>query len=63
MPEAADPVLAELSGRLEAVEELVTIITGQLAGSADLALAESVEQLEQRIAQLRGVFHALRLGC
>ena len=63
MPEAADPVLAELSGRLEAVEELVTIITGQLAGSADPALAESVEQLEQRVAQLRGVFDALRVGC
>jgi CheY-like chemotaxis protein len=63
MPEAADPVLAELSGRLEAVEELVTIITGKLAGSADLALAESVEQLEQCVAQLRGVFDALRVGC
>jgi CheY-like chemotaxis protein len=63
MPEAADPVLAELSGRLEAVEELVTIITGQLAGSADFALAESVEQLDRRVAQLRGVFDALRVGC
>jgi CheY-like chemotaxis protein len=63
MPEAADPVLAELSGRLEAVEELVPIITGQLAGSADPAIAESVGQLEQRVAQLRGVFNALRVGC
>ncbi len=63
MPEAADPVLAELSGRLEAVEDLVTIITGQLAGSADPAIAQSVEQLEQRVAQLRGVFDALRVGC
>src|SRR5258708_10283330 len=46
MPEAADPVLAELSGRLEAVEELVTILTGQLAGSADPPIAESVGPLE-----------------
>jgi CheY-like chemotaxis protein len=61
--ETADPVLAELSGRLEAVEELVTIITGQLAGSADRAIAESAEQLEQRVAQLRGVLDALRVGC
>jgi len=63
MPEAADPVLAELSGRLEAVEELVTIITGQLAGSADLAIAESAGQLERRVAQLRGVLDALRVSC
>jgi CheY-like chemotaxis protein len=63
MPEVADPVLAELSGRLEAVEDLVTIITGQLAGSADPAIAKSVGQMEQRVAQLRGVFDALRVGC
>ncbi len=63
MPEAADPVLAELSGRLEAVEELVTIITGQLAGSADPPIAETVGQLEQRVARLRGVFDALRVSC
>jgi len=62
MPEAADPLLAELSGRLEAVEELVTLVTGQLAGSADLALAASAGQLEQRITQLRGAFDALRVG-
>ncbi len=63
MPEAADPVLAELSGRLEAVEELVTIIPGQLAGSADPPIAETVRQLEQRVARLRGVFDALRVSC
>jgi CheY-like chemotaxis protein len=62
-PAAADPVLAELSGRLEAVEELITIIAGQLARSADPAIAESVEQLEQRVAQLRSAFDALCLGC
>ena len=63
MPEAADPVLAELSGRLEAVEELVTLVTGQLAGSADPPIAETVRQLEQRVARLRGVFDALRVSC
>jgi CheY-like chemotaxis protein len=63
MPEAADPVLAELSGRLESVEQQVTVITGQLAASADPALAESVEHLEQRVAQLRAAFDALRVGC
>jgi CheY-like chemotaxis protein len=62
-PAAADPVLAELSGRLEAVEELITIIAGQLARSADPAIAESVEQLEQRVAQLRSAFGALCVGC
>lgn len=63
VPQAADPVLAELSGRLEAVEDLVTNITRQVAGSADPALAQSVGQLNQRVAQLRGVFEALRVGC
>ena len=63
VPQAADPVLAELSGRLEAVEDLVTNITRQVAGSADPALSQSVGQLNQRVAQLRGVFEALRVGC
>jgi CheY-like chemotaxis protein len=62
-PEAADPVLAELSRRLEAVEDLVTNITRQLAGSADPAIAQPVGQLNQRVAQLRGVFDAVCVGC
>ncbi len=35
----------------------------QLAGSADPPIAESVEQLEQRVAQLRGILDALRVSC
>jgi len=62
LPEAADPVLAELSGRLTAVENQVTVIAGQLAATPDRAIAESIWQLDQRVAQLRGVLDALRVG-
>jgi CheY-like chemotaxis protein len=55
----ADPVLAELSARLAAVEDMVTVLSGQ-AGS-DRTIAESVLQLEHRVARLRGVFEALRV--
>jgi CheY-like chemotaxis protein len=57
----ADPVLAELSARLAAVEDMVTVLSGQTAGEPDLAVAESVRQLEHRVARLRGVFDALRV--
>jgi CheY-like chemotaxis protein len=63
MPDAAEPVLAELSSRLTAVEDLVALVAGQLGGTPDPAIAESVDQLELRVAQLRGVFDALRVGC
>jgi CheY-like chemotaxis protein len=63
MPDAAELVLAELSGRLTAVEDLVAIVAGQFDGTPDLAIAESVCLLEHRVAQLRGVFDALRVGC
>jgi CheY-like chemotaxis protein len=56
-----DPVLAELSARLAAVEDMVTVLSGQAAAAPDPALAESVHQLEQRVARLRGVFDALRV--
>jgi len=62
LPEAADPVLAELSGRLTAVENQVTVIAGQLAATPDPAIAESIWQLDQRVAQLRGVLDALRVS-
>jgi CheY-like chemotaxis protein len=55
----ADPVLAELSARLAAVEDMVTVLSGQAA--SDPAIAESVLQLEHRVARLRGVFEALRV--
>jgi CheY-like chemotaxis protein len=57
----ADPVLAELSSRLAAVEDMVTVLSGQAEAAPDPALAESVHQLEHRVARLRGVFDALRV--
>ena len=60
-PPATDPVLAELSARLAAVEDMVTVLAGQAAGGQDPAVTESVHQLEQRVARLRGVFDALRV--
>jgi CheY-like chemotaxis protein len=66
-----DPVLAELSARLAAVEDMVTVLSGQTARSRPAGaegagldpaeVAESVRQLEQRVARLRGVFDALRV--
>ena len=55
----ADPVLAELSARLAAVEDVVTVLSGQTG--SDPAITESVNQLEHRVARLRGVFEALRV--
>jgi len=57
----ADPVLAELSARLAAVEDTVTALSGQTAAGSDPAVTESVRQLERRVARLRGVFEALRI--
>ena len=57
----ADPVLAELSARLAAVEDMVTVLSGQTAGGPDPAIAESMRQLEHRVTRLRGVFDALRV--
>ena len=57
----ADPVLAELSARLAAVEDMVTVLSGQTGTAPDPAIAESVRQLEHRVSRLRGVFDALRV--
>jgi CheY-like chemotaxis protein len=57
----ADPVLAELSARLAAVEDMVTVLSGQTSGGSDPAVSESLRQLEHRVARLRGVFDALRV--
>jgi CheY-like chemotaxis protein len=56
-----EPVLAELSARLAAVEDMVTVLSGQSASGSDPAITESVLQLEHRVARLRGVFEALRV--
>lgn len=61
--DAAEPLLAEMSGRLTAVEDLVAGIAGQVSAAPDPAIAGSVSQLEHRVAQLRGVVDALRVGC
>jgi CheY-like chemotaxis protein len=60
---AADvgPVLAELSGRLAAVEDMVTVLSGQASAGDGAGMADSVGQLEHRVARLRGVFDALRV--
>jgi CheY-like chemotaxis protein len=57
----ADPVLAELSARLAAVEDMVTVLSGQTSSGPDSAISESMRQLEHRVARLRGVFDALRV--
>jgi CheY-like chemotaxis protein len=57
----ADPVLAELSARLAAVEDMVTVLSGQTSAGSDPAISESMHQLEHRVARLRGVFDALRV--
>jgi CheY-like chemotaxis protein len=57
----AEPVLAELSARLAAVEDMVTVLSGHAEAGTDPAVTESVHQLEHRVARLRGVFDALRV--
>jgi CheY-like chemotaxis protein len=57
----AEPVLAELSARLAAVEDMVTVLSGQAADAEAPDIAGSVHQLEHRVARLRGVFDALRV--
>ena len=54
-------MLAELSARLAAVEDMVTVLSGQAAAMPDPAITESVRQLEHRVDRLRGVFDALRV--
>jgi CheY-like chemotaxis protein len=57
----ADPVLAELSARLAAVEDMVTVLSARTSSAPDPAVSESMRQLEHRVARLRGVFDALRV--
>jgi CheY-like chemotaxis protein len=58
----AEPVLAELSARLAAVEELVTVLSGQAAAAPDPAITQTMHQLEDRLGRLRDIFDALRVG-
>lgn len=61
-PPAAEPVLAELSARLMAVEDLVTVLSVQTATGQDTAITQSMHQLEDCVGRLRDVFDALRVG-
>jgi CheY-like chemotaxis protein len=61
-PATAEPVLAELSARLAAVEDLVTMLSGQTATAQNPAITQSIHQLENRVGRLRDVFDALRVG-
>jgi len=61
-PATAEPVLAELSARLAAVEDLVTVLSGQTAAAPNPDITQSMHQLEHSVGRLRDVFDALRLG-
>ena len=61
VPEAAEPVLTELSARLEAVEDLVAVLADRLAGPPGPEVVDSFGQLQRRVAQLRGVLDAVRV--
>jgi len=59
-PATAEPALAELSARLGAVEELVTVLSGQTAATPDHDIAQPVHELEHRVGRLRDMVDALR---
>jgi len=59
-PATAEPALAELSARLGAVEELVTVLSGQTAATPDRDIAQSMHELEHRVGRLRDMADALR---
>jgi len=58
----AEPVLAELSARLAAVEDLVTVLSRQTAATPDAAITQSMQQLRHGMGRLRDVFDALQVG-
>jgi len=61
-PGTAEPVLAELTARLAAVEDMVTVLSAQIAAAPDPAITQSMHQLEHRLGRLRDAFDALRVG-
>jgi CheY-like chemotaxis protein len=58
----AEPLLTELSGRLAAVEDLVSVISGQASSGNDPVLADCTARLEHRVSRLRDALDALRVG-
>jgi CheY-like chemotaxis protein len=61
-PVTTEPVLAEFSARLAAVEDLLTVISRQTAATTDAAVTQSMRQLEHGVGRLRDVFDALQLS-
>jgi CheY-like chemotaxis protein len=61
-PVTAEPVLAELSARLAAVEDLLTVLSRQTAATPDAAIAQSMQQLQHGMGRLRDVFDALHVS-
>jgi CheY-like chemotaxis protein len=58
----AQPLLLELSSRLAAVEDLVSVLSTQPAVNSDGVLADCAAQLEHRVGRLRDALDALRVG-
>jgi hypothetical protein len=52
--------MAELSGRLSAVEDQVVMLARHASVARDNAMAEGVSRLEERIRRLRDALDALR---
>ncbi|MDH6113051.1 CheY-like chemotaxis protein [Kitasatospora sp. MAP12-15] len=60
--ESAEPLLAELSARLAAVEDQAEALTKQLDDSPEAAAAVAAGQLERKLTAVRAVLEALRPG-
>jgi CheY-like chemotaxis protein len=58
----AEPLLTELSGRLAAVEDLVSVIAGQASAGKDPVMTDCTARLEHRVGRLRDALDALRVG-
>jgi CheY-like chemotaxis protein len=58
----AEPLLTELSGRLAAVEDLVSVIAGQASAGKDPVMSDCTARLEHRVGRLRDALDALRVG-
>jgi CheY-like chemotaxis protein len=58
----AEPLLTELSGRLAAVEDLVAVLSGQVASGDDPVMTDCTARLEHRVGRLRDALDALRVG-
>jgi CheY-like chemotaxis protein len=62
VPGRAGPLLAELSGRLAAVEDLVAVLAEQAASGGDPVMTDCTARLEHRVGRLRDALDALRVG-